>query len=64
MVEPDITVDKRGPLELLVVFNCEERDWIFEDRGIKIMGAIKGKVVKVVGNDGGDGSHVQERFGR
>jgi len=28
------------------------------------MGAVKGKMVKADGNDGGDGSHVQEGFGQ
>jgi len=64
MVELDIMVDKQGPLELWVLLDCVERDRIFEDRSIEIMGAIKGKTVQTDGNDGGDGSHVQERFGR
>jgi len=64
MVEPDIVVDKRGPLELLVLFDCEECDQIFEDHSIEVMGAVKGKAVEADGNDGGGGSHVQEGFGR
>ena len=64
MVEPDIMVDKRGPLELWVLLDRIECDRVFEDRGIKVMGAVKGKTVQMDRDDGGDGSHVQERFGR
>jgi len=64
MVEPDIMVDKRGPLELWVLLDRIERDRVFEDHGIKVMGAVKGKTVQMDRDDGGDGSHVQERFGR
>ena len=60
MIEPDIVVDKRGPLELLVLFNRKECNWIFEDRGIEVVGPIEGKVIQTDGN----GSHVQEGFGR
>ena len=60
MVEPDIVVDKRDPLELLVLFDRKESDQVFEDRSIEIVGAVKGKTVEVDGNDGGDGSHGQE----
>jgi len=64
MIEPDIVVDKRGPLELRVLFNHIGCDWILEDRGIEVVDTIEGKVVQTNGNDGGDGSHVQEGFGR
>ena len=60
MVELEIVVDKWGPLELQVLLNCIEHNRVFEDRGIEIMGAVKGKVVEADRNDGGDGSHVQE----
>jgi len=63
MIELDIIVDKRGPLELLVLLDCEKHDRIFEDHGIKVMGAVKGKVIEVDRDDGGDGSHVQKGFG-
>jgi len=63
MIEPDIMVDKRGPLELQVLFDRKERDQVFEDRGIEIVCAVKGKTFQTDGNHGGDGSHVQEGFG-
>jgi len=64
MVEPDIVVDKRGLLELPILFDCEERDGILEDRGIEIVNAVEGKAVQTDRDDGGNGSHVQEAFGR
>jgi len=64
MIEPDIVVDKRGSLELLVLLDCEECNWIFKDRGIEIVGAVKRKVVETDGDDSGDGSHVQEGLKR
>jgi len=64
MVEPDIMVDKRGPLELRVLLDREECDRIFEDRGIKVVDPVDRKTVKANRDDGGDGSHVQEWFGR
>ena len=64
MIEPEIVVDKRGPLELRVLFDRKECDWTFEDRGIEIVGAVERKTVQTHGNDGGDGSHVQEGFGQ
>jgi len=60
MIEPDIVVDKRGPLELRVLFDRVKRNWVFEDRGIQIVSTVMGKTVQADGNDGGDGSHVQE----
>jgi len=57
-------VDKRGPLELRVLFDCIECDRILEDRGIKIVSPGKRKTIQADGNDGGDESHVQEQFGR
>ena len=45
MVELDIMVDRRGPLEFRVLFDRIECDRVFEDRGIQIMGAIKGEAV-------------------
>jgi len=63
MIEPDIMVDKRGPLELWVLFDHVECNRVLKDRGIEVMGAGKGKAIQADGNDGGDGSHVQERFG-
>jgi len=60
MIEPDIVVDERGPFELLVSFDRKECDRVLEDRGIEVMGAVQRKVVGTNGDDGGDGSHVQE----
>ena len=64
MIELDIMVDKRGPLELWVLLDRIERDRVFEDCGIEVVGAGKGKTIQADRNDGGDGSHVQEGFGR
>jgi len=64
MIEPDIMVDKWGPLEFWVLFDCVECDWVFEDRSIEVMGPVKGKAIQSNGNDGGDGSHVQEGLKR
>jgi len=64
MIEPDIVVDKWGPFELLVLFDCEECNRVFEDHSIEIMGAIEGKAIETNRDDGGDGSHVQEGFER
>jgi len=64
MIELDIMVDKRGPLELRVLFDRVECDRVFEDRGIEVVGAVKGKTVQSDRNDGGDGSHVQEGLKR
>jgi len=57
-------VDKRGPLELWVLLDCVERDRVLEDRGIEVVGTVKGKTVQLDRNDGGDGSHVQEGLKR
>ena len=54
MIEPDIVMYKRGPVELLVLF----------DRGIEVMSAVEGKAVEADRVDGGDGSHVQEGLER
>jgi len=64
MIELDIMVDKRGPLELRVLFDRVECDQIFEDRSIEVVGAVKGKAVQSDENDNGDGSHVQEGLKR
>jgi len=64
MIEPDIMVDKRGPLELWVLFNCKEGNRVLEDCGIEVVGTVKGETVQADGNDGGDGSHVQEGLER
>ena len=65
MIEPDIMVDKRGPLILWVLFDREECDQVLEDRGIKVMGPIQRETIKTDGDVGGNGgSHVQEAFGR
>jgi len=64
MIELDIVVDKRGPLELWVLFNHIECDQVLEDHGIEVVDTVEGKAVQTNGNDGGDGSHVQEGFGR
>jgi len=41
MIEPDIMVDKRGPLEFWVLLDCKERDWVFEDRGVRAGGSLR-----------------------
>jgi len=65
MIEPDIMVDKRGPLVFRVLFDREECDWVFEDCGIKVVDPIQRKTIKTDGDGSGDGgSHVQEAFGR
>jgi len=65
MIEPDIMVDKRGPLVFRVLFDREECDRVLEDRGIEIVGPAQREAVKMDGDDGGNGgSHVQEAFGR
>jgi len=63
MVEPDIVVDKRSHLELLVVLDRKECDWVFEDHSIQVVGAVKGETVETKGNEGGDGSNDQEGMG-
>ena len=64
MIELDIMVDKRGPFELRVLFDRVECDWVLEDHGIEIVDTVKGETIQTDGNDDGDGSHVQEQFGR
>jgi len=64
MIELDIVVDKRGALELMVLFDCVECDWAFEDHGIEVVDAVQRKAIETNRNDGGNGSHVQEGFGR
>ena len=64
MVELDIMVDKRGPLEFWVLFDHVECNWVFKDRSIEVGETIKGKTVQTNGNVNGDGCHVQEGLGR
>jgi len=65
MIEPDIMVDKRGPLVFLVLFDCKECDRVLEDRGIEVVGPIQRETIKTDRDESGDGgSHVQEVFGR
>ena len=65
MIEPDIMVDKRGPLILRVLFDREECDQVLKDRGIEVVGPIQREMIKTNGDDSGDGgSHVQEVFRR
>ena len=45
MIEPDIVVDKRGPLEFRVLLDRVECDRVFEDHGIEVVDAVKGKTV-------------------
>jgi len=62
-VTPDIVVDKRSHLELLVVFCHEGCDQVSEDHSIQVVGAVKGESVKMKGNSGGNGSHDQRGMG-
>jgi len=65
MVEPDVMVDKRGPLVFRVLFNREECDQVFEDRGIEVMDPTQREAIKMDGDGcGNGGSHVQEALGR
>jgi len=64
MVEPDIMVDKGGLLVRLVLLDRVESDGVLEDRGIEVVDAVERKAVQADGDDGRDGSHVQEVFGR
>jgi len=63
MIEPDIMVDKRGPLVFLVLFDREECDRVLEDRGIEIMDSVQRETMDR-DDSGNGGSHVQEAFGR
>jgi len=38
MIEPDIMVDKRGPLVFWVLFDQVECDWVLKDCSIEIVG--------------------------
>ena len=60
MIEPDITVDKGCHPELCIILDCIERNWIFEDHSIKIVGCAKRQTIQVDGNGGWDRSHIQE----
>jgi len=64
MVELDIMVNKRGPLEFRVLFNCVEHNRVFEDRNIEVVETVKGKTVQMDGDVNGDGHHVQEGLGQ
>jgi len=64
MIEPDIVVDKWGALELRILFDRIERNWAFKDHGIEVVSAVQRKTVETNGDDGRNGSHVQEGFGR
>jgi len=64
MIEPDIMVDKRGSLELWILFDRVECNQVFKDCGIEIVETIKRKMVQMDGDINGDGRHVQEGLGR
>jgi len=64
MIEPDIVVDKRGPLEFQGLLNRIKCDWVFKDHGIEIVKTIEEKTVQMDGDVNRDGRHVQEGLGR
>ena len=64
MVEPDIMVDKWGPLEFQVLFDHVEHNRVFEDHGMEVVETVKGKTVQTNGDVNGDGRHVQEGLGQ
>jgi len=58
-------VDKQGRPVFRVLFDREECDWVFEDRGIEIVGPVQRETIKTDRDDDGDGgSHVQEALER
>jgi len=65
MIEPDIMVDKWGPLVFRILFDREECDRVLEDHSIEIVGSVQRETIKVDRDEGGDGgSHVQETLGQ
>jgi len=63
MVELDIMVDKRGPLEFRVLFDRVEHNRVFKNRSMEVVETIKGKTVQTDGDVNGDGRHVQDGLG-
>jgi len=64
IIESDGVVDKWGCLKLRVILNCKECDWTLKDSGIQVVGPREREMRKADRDNGGDGSHVQEGFGR
>jgi len=63
MIEPDIVVDKRGPLVFWVLFNRIEHNWVLKDRGIEVVGPVQREAIKTNwDDDGNDEGLVQEGF--
>jgi len=64
MEEADVVTDQGRFLEQKIGFDTDHGNRVVQDHGVQSMESVWWKAVQADRNDGDDGSHVQDVFGR